>query len=173
MNRNQLRIREEVAADKAAVYRINQEAFGRREEADLVDSVRATAKSFLSLVAVMDDTPVGHILFTPVDVSTGSDSNSAMGLGPVAVLPDHQRMGIGSRLIDAGLERCRQNGCAVVFVMGHQDYYPRFGFQPAADWDLHYKTHDFDAYFFLTELMPGAAAMLSGEVRYLPAFDEA
>jgi len=173
MNLNQVRIREEVAADKAAVYRINYEAFGRREEADLVDSVRATADSFLSLVAVLDGAPVGHILFSPVEVSAESDDTSAVGLGPVAVLPDHQRMGVGSRLIEVGLERCRQNGDGVVFVLGHQDYYPRFGFLPAAEGDLFYKNHDFDPYFFLIELVPGAAAKLAGEVRYLPAFDEA
>lgn len=167
-----LQIRDEATADKAEVYRINYEAFGRREEAELVESLRATTRSLVSLVAVAEESPVGHILFTPVEVSTESDDVLAMGMGPVAVLPELQRKGIGSRLIEAGLDRCRKEGKSVVFVLGHPDYYPRFGFRPASEWGLYYKNHDFDPYFFVLKLLPVSTSRLSGEVRYLPAFDE-
>jgi putative acetyltransferase len=96
-----------------------------------------------------------------------------MGLGPVAVLPEYHRQGIGSRLIDVGLQRCRRAGHGVVFVLGHPDYYPRFGFRPASADGFFYKKHEFDPYFFVLELEPGAIGELSGEVRYLPPFDEA
>lgn len=173
MNLSNLTIRDETAEDYAAVHTINRLAFDRAEEADLVDAVRAMSESLISLVALMGEEPVGHILFSPVKVHCESGSAGAMGLGPVAVLPDYQRQGIGSRLIEVGLQRCRQAGNGVVFVLGHPDYYPRFGFRPASEGGFFYKNHEFDPYFFVLEIEPGSTGKLSGEVRYLPPFEEA
>jgi putative acetyltransferase len=172
MNLSNLAIHEETAEDRAAVHTINRLAFDRAEEAELVDAVRRMSQSLLSLVARLGEEPVGHILFTPVEIHSESGSARAMGLGPVAVLPEFQRLGIGSRLIEIGLRKCRQAGHRVVFVLGHPDYYPRFGFRPAAEGGFFFKNHEFDPYFFVLELEPGATGELSGEVRYLPAFDE-
>jgi putative acetyltransferase len=173
MDISRLIIRDERAGDEATVHMINQAAFGREEEADLVDVLRATSDSLISLVASVEERVVGHILFSPVTVGIGLGPAGAMGLGPVAVLPDYQRRSIGSHLIDDGLRRCRETGYQAVFVLGHPEYYPRFGFRPAAEVGLYYKNHDFDPYFFVIELVPGSVVNLSGEVCFLPPFDDA
>lgn len=171
MNLSNLTIRDETTEDQAAVHTINRLAFDRAEEAELVDAVRGMSKSLVSLVAVLTEEPVGHILFSPVEIHSESGSAGAMGLGPVAVLPEYQRLGIGSRLIEVGLRRCRQAGQSLVFVLGHPDYYPRFGFRAASEAGFFYKKPDFDLYFFVLELEPDTIGELSGEVRYLPPFD--
>ena len=94
-----------------------------------------------------------------------------MGLAPLAVLPEYQKQGVGSALVRAGLEVCRGIGAQLVFVLGHPDYYPRFGFQPVAPLGLHYQDERLDAYFFVVELSPGALEGVSGVVAYHPLFD--
>jgi putative acetyltransferase len=116
---------------------------------------------------------VGHILFTPAKVRGESGTVRAMALGPMAVLPEHQNRGIGSELVTAGLDLLRSMGERVVFVVGHREYYPRFGFEPAAPMGLHYKSPDFDPHFMVAELVPGALQGLTGTVEYLPPFDAA
>jgi putative acetyltransferase len=112
-------------------------------------------------------------MLTPVDVQYNPFSLVTMGLGPIAVTPEFQRFGIGSRLIRVGINRCRIVGCQVIFVLGHSDYYPKFGFKPSSEIGCFYKSHDFDSHFFYLEVTPGAVSDLSGEVRYLPPFDDA
>ncbi len=95
-----------------------------------------------------------------------------MGLGPMAVIPERQRGGVGSRLVEEGLERCRLSGCEAVFVLGHPDYYPRFGFVTAARKNFRCAYDVPDEAFMLKELTPGALdASAGGLVRYLPEFD--
>ncbi len=166
-------IRPEEPRDHAAVREINLRAFGTNLEADLVDAVRPTAKPLVSLVAELDGAVVGHILFTPVTVRDGETTSSAIGLGPMAVLPEVQRRAIGSRLVEAGLEACRELGENAVVVLGHAYYYPRFGFRPAAELGLHYRGPDFDPFFFVAELENGALEGLRGMVEYLPEFETA
>jgi putative acetyltransferase len=166
-----LTIRPEQPGDRAAVFDINRRAFPTAAEADLVELVRP-ATPLISLVAVAPDTVVGHILFTPVRVVSPSGSSDHMALGPMAVLPEHQRKGVGSALVRAGLQYCIDIGHFVVFVLGHPDYYGRFGFRPAPPLDLHFKGPEFDPYFMVAELAPGKLAGLSGMVRYLPPFEE-
>lgn len=171
MDHQDLIIRNESVADHSAVYDVNQIAFNRVDEAEIVDAVRRLARPIVSLVAVLHDRVIGHILFSPVDVNSERKSPGAMALGPVAVLPDFQGQGIGTSLIKEGLERCGQLGQSVIFVLGHPDYYPRFGFRPASSRGLYFKSRDFDRYFFVLELQADSADNLSGEVRYLPPFD--
>jgi putative acetyltransferase len=168
-----LNIRIETTGDYPAVYEVNRLAFGRVEEAELVERIRPLTIEITSMVAVLGDMIVGHVLFSPVTVQKNPGAIVALGLGPVAILPDYQRQGFGTRLTEAGLRQCKLSGCKIVFVLGHPEYYPRFGFKPAVDGGFYYKNHEFDPYFFFLELEPGAAFELSGEVHYLPPFDEA
>lgn len=168
-----LTIRIERTSDHSAVYEVNRLAFGRVEEADLVERIRPLTSEITSMVAVLEDVIIGHVLFSPVTVQNNPGGIAAMGLGPVAILPDYQRQGIGTRLTEVGLRQCKLSGCKIVFVLGHPEYYPRFGFRLAADGGFFFKDPGFDPYFFFLELEPGASSELSGEVRYLPPFDDA
>ena len=109
------------------------------------------------------------MLFSPVTLPGGVDGGRAMGLAPLAVLPDHQNHGIGSRLARAGLEACRRLGRDVVFVLGHEDYYPRFGFEPAARHGFTFEGAE-NRHFMVTALRPNALKGLFGDVRYRREF---
>lgn len=112
-------VREERPDDRAAVRRVEEAAFGRPDEADIVDALRDDPAWALSLVAEVEGAIVGHLVF--------SRGDRAMTLGPLAVAPEHQRSGVGAALMDAGLERVDEP----VVLLGHVDYYTRFGFRPA------------------------------------------
>src|SRR5262245_37347407 len=121
-------IRPENIDDYSAVHSVIESAFGQADEADLVDALRTVASPQISLVAVENNRIVGHIFFSPVSVESAGDIFTALGLAPLAVLPECQRRGIGSRLVQEGLMECQRIGHNVVFVVGHPEYYPRFGF---------------------------------------------
>lgn len=173
-------VRAESEADVQAVRQLNELAFGRAEEASLVDALRAAAHPHVSLVAVERGEVVGHIFFSPVaiepdePVSTkavaAAGGAAAMGLAPMAVLPQHQNRGIGSQLVREGLQACLRLGCAVVVVLGHSDYYPRFGFVPASRMGLRCEYDVPDEVFMATELTTGALAGVRGLVKYHPEF---
>jgi putative acetyltransferase len=164
-------IRLERPEDAAGVHETNEQAFGAPLEARLVDALRNTA-DYLSLVATIDERVVGHILFTPVTLEPPLDLRIA-GLAPMAVQPEHQRSGVGGRLIRAGLEECRRTGYAAVVVLGHPEYYPRFGFVPAHRFGLTCEFPSPPEAFMAIELQAGALKGISGLVRYLPQFAEA
>jgi putative acetyltransferase len=164
------RVRPERPEDGAAIRRVNEEAFGRPAEADLVDALRARGKATRSLVAVRGERVVGHILFSPVTIEAGDEVAAALGLGPMAVLPAHQRAGVGSLLVRAGLEACRRAGHGCVVVLGHPAYYPRFGFVSASRHGLAWEHPAPDEAFMVLELRPGALAGRGGIVRYEPEF---
>lgn len=163
-------VRPERLEDVAAIRHVVEEAFGRPQEADLVDRLRRRGAYTLSLVAVEDDQIVGHILFTPVTVTSGDASFEAVALGPMAVLPSHQRRGVGSRMIRAGLEECRRGGQDVVVVLGHPTYYPRFGFKPSRPLGIRWEHDVPEEVFMVAELREGALAGRDGVVNYQPEF---
>lgn len=167
-----IEIRAERPEDAAAVRRVNELAFGRAEEAALVDALRAAADPHVSLVATDGDEIVGHIFFSPVSLEPEGQPFAAMGLAPMAVLPGHQRRGVGSELVRAGLGECRRAGRNVVVVLGHPEYYPRFGFRPAGGAGLRCEYPVPDDTFMVVELEPGALAGRRGLVKYHPAFAE-
>jgi len=131
-NEIMLSIRQEQAEDLSAIRAVNEQAFNQPEEADIVDQLRALGDSVLSLVATRNDEIVGHILFSPVTIEKNDDVVDGMGLGPMAVLPDFQGQRIGSALVEAGIRTLRDRFCPFVVVLGHPQYYPRFGFEPAS-----------------------------------------
>jgi len=123
-----VRVRDEAPADVGAIHAVVASAFGRSDEARLVDALRAAGKATISLVADHDGRVVGHVLFSPV---TLAGAPSASGLAPLAVVPPMQRRGIGGALVRAGLDRCRAAHRPFVVVLGSPDYYGRFGFLAA------------------------------------------
>lgn len=131
-----INVRAERPADKDAIKKIHTEAFLTEVEAKLVDTLRESGVHLISLVAEDGDDLVGHILFSPLTL-TGDDRDlRVMGLAPMAVLPIHQRKGIGTRLVEHGLKRCQEDACDAVVVLGHTNYYPRFGFRPADEYGI-------------------------------------
>lgn len=163
-------IRPETSADWAAIREVNTRAFGRESEACLVDAVRASASFLpeLSLVAVDVECIVGHLLFSAIHIRTADRLVPALALAPVAVLPERQNQGIGSALIRHGLEHCWHLGHRIVVVVGHPDYYPRFGFISARAKGLDAPFPD--TAFMVQELLPGALDGVHGTVEYPPAF---
>ena len=164
-----MQIRPESAEDIAAIRAVNLAAFGTSVEADLVDSLRAQAAPIISAVAEDAGVIVGHILFSPVTL-IGQTTPAMMGLAPMAVAPARQRRGIGSSLVRAGLEECRRIGARAVVVLGHPEYYPRFGFVPASRFALRCEYDVPDNAFMALELDAGALTGMSGVIRYHPAF---
>jgi HAD superfamily hydrolase (TIGR01509 family) len=165
-----LEIRPETATDLAGIRRVHERAFGRPNEAGAVDLIRARGHAVLSLVAAEGQGVLGHVLFSPVTLEGRSDLNG-LGLGPVAVLPEAQKSGIGSRLIRAGLERARRAGFDFVVLVGHESYYPRFGFVPARTFGLSCVYGDGD-FFMAAELKPGVLQGSGGWLNYVPEFEE-
>ncbi|MEX2223069.1 MAG: N-acetyltransferase [Candidatus Rokuibacteriota bacterium] len=164
-----MRIRAEQPGDQAAVHAINAAAFETPAEANLVDALREQARPVVSLVAEQDGVIAGHIMFSPV-VLPGYPALLIMGLAPMAVAPARQRQGTGSALVRAGLAECRRLEVEAVVVLGHPDYYPRFGFSPGVRFGLGCEYDVPDEAFMVQELRPGALRGASGKVRYHAAF---
>ncbi len=143
-------------------------AFARTDEADLVDRLRDDALRIASLVAVEGDRVVGHAMFSRVWIDDGDATTAVASLAPVAVRPDCQRRGIGSALIERGIEVCRDGGWPAIVVVGHTAYYPRFGFSAASV--AHLETAYAGDHFMGLELRPGALTALRGRVRYPECF---
>ena len=165
-------IREERPGDVASIRHVNEQAFGRPEEAHIVDRLRTRGKVILSLVAAQNDRIVGHILFSPVMTESEGGLFTVAGLAPMAVLPGLQKQGIGSRLVTHGLEQCREIGYGCVVVLGHAEYYPRFGFVPASRYGLKCEYDVPDEVFMALELREGALKGRAGLVKYQPEFKE-
>ncbi len=168
--RGDVEIRREGPEDRTQVRRVNELAFGQPEEAGLVDALRSADAATLSMVAARDGDILGHILFSPVTVLSPAGDFPAIGLGPMAVLPEEQRRGIGSMLVRASLGELRRSGHGLVVVLGHPRYYPRFGFVRASTHGIRWEQAAPDEAFMLLELARGVLAGRSGVVRYRPEF---
>jgi putative acetyltransferase len=163
-------VRPEQPTDAAAVRQVHASAFPSPAEARLVDRLREGGKALVALVAEVDGAVVGHIVFSPVAVEPPADGQG-VGLAPLAVLPGHQRRGIGTRLVEEGLAACRRAGYPFVVVLGHPGYYPRFGFRRAAARGLR-NEYGADEAFMVLELRAGSLPPGGGLVRYGPEFAE-
>jgi len=167
-------IRKETSADLPAIREVNSKAFDREGEADLVENLRKSAQfiSQLSLVAEYNNQVIGHILFSPVVIKNDQQEVKALALGPMAVLPEFQQKGIGSQLVTTGLDRCRESGYNSVIVLGHTEFYPRFGFKKADAFDIHPPEEAWEPAFFAVELAENALTGITGTVIYPPEFNE-
>jgi putative acetyltransferase len=163
-------IRPEQPTDAAAVRQVHASAFPSPAEARLVDRLREGGKALVALVAEAGGVVVGHIVFSPVTLEPPADGQG-VGLAPLAVLPGHQRRGIGARLVEEGLAACRRAGYAFVVVLGHPGYYPRFGFRRAGARGLR-NEYGADEAFMALELRAGSLPPGGGLVRYGPEFAE-
>lgn len=160
-------IRAETTADFASIRSVNAEAFGRRDEADLVDRLRADGDVVASLVAQRGEHLVGHILFSRLPILAEDREIAGAALAPVAVRPPVQRQGVGSALVRAGLRCCRDLDIEAVVVLGHPAYYPRFGFSATVARRLDAPFSG--AAFMALALAPGVLDG-GGAVRYPAAF---
>ena len=169
---NGLVIRKESAKDVSGIRRVHETAFGQPAEARLVDALRDADAVTLSLLAELDDQVVGHILFSPAVVVSGYSESPAVALAPVAVSPEYQKQGIGSALIEQALTELRDAGHGLVIVLGHPDYYPRFGFVPASRFGISCPFDVPDEVFMVHVLRESAAPQGGGIVRYHAAFSD-
>jgi putative acetyltransferase len=161
-------VRDEQPYDRKQVRMVNEGAFGRPDEADLVDRLRAEGAVLLSLLAEVENQIIGHLLFSRMTVETAQGPVAAISLAPLAVLPEHQGRGVGSRLVRTGLAMLRDRGERIVIVLGHEEYYPRFGFSTEK---ARYLVSPFPPESFMAlELWDGALAGIQGAVRYPSAF---
>jgi putative acetyltransferase len=137
MNELHVKIRGEKPGDEAAIRELTKRAlegseFGYNGEAGLIDELRSQNAATISLVAEVSDQIVGHILFSPATIDLEDHCSKGLGLAPVSVLPEFQRRGIGAKLVEAGLEIAASSDCEFVIVLGHPEYYPKFGFATAS-----------------------------------------
>lgn len=155
-------IRTEQPADQAAIFDIHQWAFAGNAEAELVDALRDAGEVAISLVAEQEGKIVGHILFSKLKAPMRT-----LSLAPIGILPDYQKQGIGSALIQAGLAQARNEDWEAVFVLGDPTYYTRFGFavDAANGYDCPYTGEYFMAYFLTSNPVPA-----TGKITYPTPF---
>lgn len=174
MNDISIVVRQEKATDYPAVYNVHSDAFGRNDEARLTDRLRLSDVFVpeLSLVAICDNKLVGHIMFTKICVVDDDNETESLSLAPMAVTSAMQRRGIGSLLVNSGLSKAREMGYESVIVLGHKDFYPRFGFEPARKWGIKAPFNVPDHIFMGLELTEGALSGVRGIVRYAREFQD-
>jgi len=165
------RVRLEDASDIDATYAVVRSAFDSKVEAELVNALRRAAEPYLSLVAEVEGSVVGHVFFSPVTVEPQDLAPPACQLAPLAVLPEFQGRGIGGELIHVGLSRCAQIGWSAVFLVGSPLYYSRFGFELAAPRGFSYPG-PYDPVLQVIELAHGSLAGSRGRIRLHRAFAE-
>ena len=167
-----VRIRRSTAEDIVDIRRVHRLAFARMDESKLVDALRRGGGVLWDQVAEVRGKVVGHVVFSPVRIHTPEGVRPAVGLGPVAVLPDHQRRGLGGHMIGAGLEALRQRGHAIVVLVGDPAYYQRFGFGPAAQWGLRWSAPCPPEAFQAKALVSGAKdGLAEGVAHYRDEFN--
>ncbi len=166
-----MNIREEQPSDIDKIWKLNSEAFETEVEANLVNSLRNSGCDYISLVAETDENVVGHILFTPVKLTENKNNLKIAGLAPMVISSQFQNKGIGSKLVNAGLEHCRSEGYDAVVVLGHPTYYPKFSFVPSIKYDIKSKYDVPDDVFMILELKPGILKGHKGKIQYHEEFN--
>lgn len=173
-------IRQEFPADYHSTEEMIREAFLNEEYSDktehfLVKRIRNSDAFIpeLSLVALTQAKEVvGHILLSKITIADGEKAADSLALAPVSVAPGYQGKGIGSQLIRSALNKAKEGGFRSVIVLGHKDYYPRFGFKPASLWNIQAPFEVPDEVFMALELTENALEKAAGVVHYSKAFSE-
>lgn len=164
-----MNVRSEQPGDEEKIRSVHLAAFETDAEANLVDALRNTGIETISFVAEENSELIGHIFFSPVTI----DGNiKIMGLAPMAVLPPWQRKGVGTKLVIAGLKACENAGYGAVVVLGHPDYYPRFGFVPSSKFGIKTEYDCPPEAFLVKELYKGALNGITGIIKYHKVFNE-
>ena len=165
-------IRREKKEDFKSIYEINYQAFKQKNESELIERIRGS-KNFvpeLSLIAETNGRIVGHILLSKIKIK-GEKEYESLILAPMAVLSELQKQGIGEKLITEGLKKARELGFSSVIVLGHKDYYPKFGFEKASKWNIKCSLEVPDEAFMAIELNIGALTEKSGIVEFPKEFE--
>ena len=169
-----MKIRDERAEDYKGIKALNDLAFQGPVEGEIVDKIRSASADIISLVAADKNGLIGHIFFSPGTAISGEGEIKGMGLGPMAVLPEHQNKGVGSALVREGLKILRKKDCPFVIVLGHKDYYPRFGFETASKYGISSQWEGVpDEAFMVLFFDRSLAGRVSGVIRYRHEFNEA
>lgn len=175
-----INLRQEQPNDYPNTDALIEQAFRNEEMSDqqehlLVQCIRRSNAFIpeLSIVVVnQQDNIIGHILFSKITIDNSEQTAASLALAPVSVHPDYQKQGIGSMLITEGLKKAKAAGYHSVIVLGHADYYPRFGFKPASLSGIKAPFDVPDEAFMALELEAGALEQVSGVVHYSEAFSE-
>ncbi len=165
-----IKFRQEELGDQHAIRRVNEQGFGTSEEADLVDALREENAVALSMVAIDGEDIIAHILFTEVVVTQADSQFTGLGLGPMVVLPCHQRKGIGTQLLQIALDKCRLLDYDFVVVLGYPEFYSKFGFSPAKPYGISCEFDAPDEAFMILELRENGLTGRSGIVHYREEF---
>ncbi len=169
-----IEIRQEQPEDIPAIRVVNEKAFEQSEEANVIEKLRENCPDILSLVAICEDRIVGHIFFSPAIIETDNDPIEGMGLAPMAVLPEYQNQGIGTSLIKSGFDILKKRACPYIIVLGHPEYYPRFGFERASVYGLNCQWDGVpDEAFMVIFFDETLKQSVCGIARYRDEFEEA
>lgn len=168
-----IKIRAERKSDHQQVQQIHLRAFGQKEEGEIVNNIRKSEGFVpeLSIVAEKGEKVIGHILFSKIHIEKDSREEETLSLAPMAVLPDFQRKGVGEALIKAGIQKAKELGFDSIIVLGHPNYYPKFGFEKASKWKITCSFDVPDEAFMAIELEKGVLEKKAGRVVYPPAFN--
>ncbi|MCY7981338.1 GNAT family N-acetyltransferase [Bacillus inaquosorum] len=148
------------------------EKYSDKKEHFLVNKIRKSDAFIpeLSLVALNGKEIVGHILLSKIKIVDGDNAVDSLALAPVSVAPEYQRKGIGSQVIHVALKKAKELGYRSVIVLGHKDYYPKFGFKPASLWNIKAPFEVPDEVFMALELSKDSLENVKGVVHYSKAF---
>ncbi|MBK7009787.1 MAG: N-acetyltransferase [Saprospiraceae bacterium] len=171
----QITLRQETQDDFKDVFEVNHTAFGQDNEAKLVGALRNNSAVFvpeLSIVAIENNKIIGHILFTKIKIKDRNGNlHESLGLAPMAVRPEFQKKGIGGQLIRKGFEAAKDLGFKSIIVLGHEHYYPKFGFEPADKWNIKAPFDVPSNVFMAIELVKDGLKNISGTVIYPKEFE--
>jgi predicted N-acetyltransferase YhbS len=168
-----IQIRPEHKNDLSVISMINDMAFGQENEGNLVVKLRKNRNFIkdLSLVACMGNEIIGHILFSKIIIKNENEEFESLALAPMSVISELQGLGIGSELIKKGLQKATKLGYESVIVLGHENYYPKFKFTPASQFQITCPFKVPDANFMAIELQKGNLENVSGCVEYPKEFN--